>query len=153
MSPRGTVKGNINPVSHASLSGSTSPRVDGKMMWRGRKQCWLKREGYGLLDVVSDAWEALTSPGLRHLAWTNLASVASCATYILPWYANCNDTSRATAADARRGLSVRAQVLDVNGSLVDDFIFHTALKAADGKAILLHGNALALRRHPLPSTM
>ena len=43
-------------------------------MWLGPNAVVaLKREGYGLLDVsLSDAWEALTSPGLRHLAGANL---------------------------------------------------------------------------------
>ena len=102
-------------------------------MWLGPNAVLaLKREGYGLFDVsLRDAWEALTSPGLRHLAWSNLgfglqefwraiyvpAQVRQLQRYI----------PEITAADVRRGPSgVRAQALDENGSLVDDFIFQTA---------------------------
>ena len=70
------VKGNIYPVPDPRfpfLGVHFTPRVDGTMWLGPNAVLALKREGYGLLDVsLSDAWEALTSPGLRHLAWTNL---------------------------------------------------------------------------------
>lgn len=75
-SKRHLVKGNIYPVPDPRfpfLGVHFTPRVDGTMWLGPNAALALKREGYGLLDVsFCDTWEALTSPGLLHLAWTNV---------------------------------------------------------------------------------
>eukprot|EP01047_Picozoa_sp_COSAG01_P044276 COSAG01_NODE_3989_length_5461_cov_21.135660_5_plen_513_part_00 len=147
-SKRHLVKGNIYPVPDPRfpfLGVHFTPRVDGTMWLGPNAVLALKREGYGLLDVsLRDAWEALTSPGLRHLAWNNLGFGIR-EFYRAMWIpAQVRQLQRyipeITAADVRRGPSgVRAQALGENGSLVDDFIFQTAPEGAvDGKAIMLH---------------
>lgn len=126
------VKTNIYPVPDPELpflGVHFTPRMDGSV-WLGPNAILaFKREGYRFYDFsFSDFWDAATSSGLQNLAMKHLryglqelykGVNISAQVCLLRRYVPELKTS-----DVMRGPSgVRAQALDSNGKLVDDFVF------------------------------
>jgi len=126
------VRGNIYPVPDPNfpfLGVHFTPRMDGSVWLGPNAVLAFKREGYKLTDFsLKDTFEELTFGGLRKLALKNLgkgmvelyrafnisATVGELQKFV-PSLRTC---------DVVRGPSgVRAQALDANGNLVDDFVF------------------------------
>ncbi|XP_030071196.1 L-2-hydroxyglutarate dehydrogenase, mitochondrial isoform X2 [Microcaecilia unicolor] len=147
------VKGNIYPVPNPQfpfLGVHFTPRMDGNV-WLGPNAILaFKREGYRLCDFsATDLLDSVSFRGLRKLVLKNLwfgigemyrgfflsAQVRQLQRFI-------PDLS---IADIRRGPSgVRAQALDGNGNLVDDFVF-------DGGIGAIASRVLHVRNAPSPA--
>ncbi|XP_042236945.1 L-2-hydroxyglutarate dehydrogenase, mitochondrial-like isoform X2 [Homarus americanus] len=144
------VRGNIYPVPDPRfpfLGVHFTPRMNGDI-WLGPNAIFaLKREGYRWLDIdTKELWESVTYRGFQKLALQYLAfgfkevlfsafprlQVATLRKYI-------PDIS---ASDISRGpAGVRAQAMNVDGSLEDDFVFHRESGSALGSRILHCRNA------------
>jgi len=126
------VKGNIYPVPNPKfpfLGVHFTPRMDGSVWLGPNAVLAFKREGYKLLDFdIKDTIEELKFSGLRKLIFKNIkfgvqemyrgfniaATVKELQKFV-PSLRTC---------DVVRGPSgVRAQALDIDGNLVDDFVF------------------------------
>ncbi|XP_015915263.1 L-2-hydroxyglutarate dehydrogenase, mitochondrial [Parasteatoda tepidariorum] len=126
------VKTNIYPVPEPGLpflGVHITPRIDGSVWLGPNAVLALKREGYGITDIKMDeAFDILRFKGLQKLAMKhfsfglsevyrsiNISAQVNILKQFLPTLKN---------SDVMRGPSgVRAQALDANGNLVDDFIF------------------------------
>ena len=138
------VKGNIYPVPDARypfLGVHFTPRPDGAMWLGPNAVLAFSREGYAMGDVsLRDLWEALTFEGFRRLAWSNLAFGVDemwRALYLPAQVARLKRyIPELEVGDVTRGPSgVRAQALDEQGNLVEDFTFSRAPEGAgDGCA-------------------
>nr|XP_033807081.1 L-2-hydroxyglutarate dehydrogenase, mitochondrial isoform X2 [Geotrypetes seraphini] len=147
------VKGNIYPVPNPRfpfLGVHFTPRIDGNV-WLGPNAILaFKREGYRLCDFsATDLLDAVSFRGLRKLVLKNLWFG------IGEMYRGCFLSAQVkqlqkfipelSIADIRRGPSgVRAQALDGNGNLVDDFVF-------DGGTGAIASRVLHVRNAPSPA--
>lgn len=126
------VRGNIYPVPNPLfpfLGVHYTPRMDGSVLLGPNAILAFRREGYGYFDVnLSELVDALTFRGFQKLVARNMsyawqefyrgvyirAQVKQLQRYI----------PQLQFSDVSRGLTgVRAQALDRNGNLVDDFVF------------------------------
>ncbi|KAM9787854.1 L-2-hydroxyglutarate dehydrogenase, mitochondrial [Syngnathus typhle] len=147
------VKGNIYPVPNPRfpfLGVHFTPRMDGSIWLGPNAVLAFKREGYKIYDVnVRDLADALSFRGLQKLVLRNIlygmgemyrgifigAQVKILQKYI-------PELSR---SDVLRGpAGVRAQALDRDGNLVDDFVF-------DGGVGDLGSRVLHVRNAPSPA--
>ncbi|XP_008311314.1 L-2-hydroxyglutarate dehydrogenase, mitochondrial [Cynoglossus semilaevis] len=147
------VKGNIYPVPDPRfpfLGVHFTPRMDGSIWLGPNAVLAFKREGYKLFDFnARDFVDALSFRGLQKLVMRNLTQglselyrgiVISAQVKILQKY-----IPEITASDVVRGPSgVRAQALDRNGNLVDDFVF-------DGGVGDVGSRVLHVRNAPSPA--
>ncbi|NXW03633.1 L2HDH protein, partial [Fregetta grallaria] len=126
------VKGNIYPVPNPQfpfLGFHFTPRMDGSVWLGPNAVLAFKREGYRLFDFsIGDFLDAVMYSGLRKLVLRNLSYGLS------EMYRACFLSAQVkqlqkfipevTINDVLRGPSgVRAQALDSDGNLVDDFVF------------------------------
>lgn len=130
------VNGNIYPVPNPKfpfLGVHFTPRMDGSVWLGPNAVLALKREGYKLTDFdLKDSIEQISFGGLRKLVLKNLkhgigevyrgfnmaATVAELNKFV----------PSLKPSDVVRGPSgVRAQALDADGNLVDDFIFDSGV--------------------------
>jgi len=144
------VKGNIYPVPNPNfpfLGVHFTPRMNGDIWLGPNAVLAFKREGYNLTDVeMKDFVDAVGYPGLQKLAMRNLkfgigemyrgfhiaAQVELLRRYV----------PGICAADVIRGPSgVRAQAVDVDGNLVDDFVFEGGNVGSTGERALHVTNA------------
>ncbi|XP_050036597.2 L-2-hydroxyglutarate dehydrogenase, mitochondrial [Dermacentor andersoni] len=126
------VRGNIYPVPDPRfpfLGVHYTPRMDGSVLLGPNAVLAFRREGYGYFDIhIPELLDALTFRGFQKLAVRNIsygwqefyrgvyirAQVKQLQKYI----------PQLQYSDVSRGLSgVRAQALDRDGNLVDDFVF------------------------------
>ncbi|XP_035690539.1 L-2-hydroxyglutarate dehydrogenase, mitochondrial-like [Branchiostoma floridae] len=147
------VKGNIYPVPNPAfpfLGVHFTPRMDGSMWLGPNAVLAFKREGYKLLDFnLKDTVDALGFKGLRKLVYKhwqfgvgelwrgfNMAAQVKKLQRYVP---------ELRVQDVTRGPSgVRAQALDEEGQLVDDFVF-------DGGVGELGSRMLHVRNAPSPA--
>ncbi|NXJ83601.1 L2HDH protein, partial [Trogon melanurus] len=147
------VKGNIYPVPNPRfpfLGFHFTPRMDGSVWLGPNAVLAFKREGYKLFDFsAGDFLDAVTYSGLWKLVLRNLSYGAN------EMYRACFLSAQVkqlqkfipevTVNDVRRGPSgVRAQALDSNGNLVDDFVF-------DGGSGDIGSRILHVRNAPSPA--
>ncbi|XP_053567084.1 L-2-hydroxyglutarate dehydrogenase, mitochondrial [Bombina bombina] len=147
------VKGNIYPVPNPRfpfLGFHFTPRMDGSVWLGPNAVLAFKREGYKLFDFnARDFFEAITYSGLRKLVLKNLSYG------IGEIYRACFLSAQVkglqkfvpelSVSDVQRGPSgVRAQALDRDGNLVDDFVF-------DGGSGDLASRILHVRNAPSPA--
>nr|DBA14509.1 TPA: hypothetical protein GDO54_005464 [Pyxicephalus adspersus] len=147
------VKGNIYPVPDPRfpfLGVHFTPRMDGSVWLGPNAVLAFKREGYKLCDFnARDFTEAVTYSGLRKLVLKNLvygmgemyrASFLSAQLKELQKF-----IPELSVSDIVRGPSgVRAQALDRDGNLVDDFVF-------DGGSGDIASRILHVRNAPSPA--
>ncbi|XP_069495079.1 L-2-hydroxyglutarate dehydrogenase, mitochondrial isoform X1 [Ambystoma mexicanum] len=147
------VKGNIYPVPNPRfpfLGVHFTPRMDGSVWLGPNAVLAFKREGYKLSDFsATDFFDAVTFSGLRKLVYRNLyfgmgemyrACFLSAQIKQLQRFIPDLSTS-----DVLRGpAGVRAQALDRNGNLVDDFVF-------DGATGPIGNRVLHVRNAPSPA--
>uniref|UniRef100_A0AAR2JEY8 L-2-hydroxyglutarate dehydrogenase, mitochondrial n=1 Tax=Pygocentrus nattereri TaxID=42514 RepID=A0AAR2JEY8_PYGNA len=147
------IKGNIYPVPDPRfpfLGVHFTPRVDGSVWLGPNAVLAFKREGYNLYDFnAKDFTDALSFRGLQKLVLKNVVYgvgemyrglFLSAQVKILQKY--IPELSR---SDIVRGPSgVRAQALDPDGNLVDDFVF-------DGGVGELGSRVLHIRNAPSPA--
>nr|XP_045610042.1 L-2-hydroxyglutarate dehydrogenase, mitochondrial-like [Procambarus clarkii] len=144
------VRGNIYPVPDPRfpfLGVHFTPRMNGDI-WLGPNAIFaLKREGYRWRDIdLHELWEAVTYRGFQKLALQFIGfgfkevmrsafpalQVATLRKYI----------PEVRASDISRGpTGVRAQAMNVDGSLEDDFVFHRETGSPLGSRILHCRNA------------
>ncbi|XP_071834581.1 L-2-hydroxyglutarate dehydrogenase, mitochondrial-like [Apostichopus japonicus] len=129
---RHLVKGNIYPVPDPRfpfLGVHFTPRMDGSVWLGPNAVLALKREGYNLFDFsLKDTLDAVSFSGLRKLALKHLVFgmkefykgvVTSAQVQQLQRF-----VPEIKPEDVERGpAGVRAQALDRDGNLVDDFVF------------------------------
>ncbi|XP_001371831.1 L-2-hydroxyglutarate dehydrogenase, mitochondrial [Monodelphis domestica] len=147
------VRGNIYPTPNPSLpflGVHFTPRMDGSV-WLGPNAILaFKREGYGLLDFdAKDTWDTVLNRGLAKLLFRHFKAGAAELLRSFSMAATIKDLQRfipeITVKDVARGPSgVRAQALDGEGNLVDDFIF-------DGGVGALGSRILHVRNAPSPA--
>lgn len=147
------VKGNIYPVPDPRfpfLGVHFTPRMDGSVWLGPNAVLAFKREGYRVLDFnIRDFADALSFRGLQKLVMKNIvygvgemyrglfiqAQVKILQKYI----------PEITTSDVLRGpAGVRAQALDRDGNLVDDFVF-------DGGVGEVASRVLHVRNAPSPA--
>ncbi|CAK8680319.1 L-2-hydroxyglutarate dehydrogenase, mitochondrial-like isoform X2 [Clavelina lepadiformis] len=143
------VNGNIYPVPDPRfpfLGVHFTPRMNGDI-WLGPNAILaFKREGYNFTDFnLKDLSEALMFSGLRKLVFRNLTAGFDELYRVMNKNAQLGKLQRfipnLTINDVTRGPSgVRAQALDADGNLVDDFIFDSG-KGSIGKRMLHVRNA------------
>ncbi|OWA54403.1 L-2-hydroxyglutarate dehydrogenase, mitochondrial [Hypsibius exemplaris] len=132
---RHLVRGNIYPVPDARfpfLGVHFTPRMNGDLWLGPTAVLSFAREGYGMFSFnLRDTWEELTFPGLIKLGgrflrfglgemWRNIYTPAQ--VKLLQRYIpeiSAKDVERTHAGN-------RAQAIDSNGDMVDDFIIDTA---------------------------
>ncbi|MGH0184705.1 UNVERIFIED_CONTAM: hypothetical protein FKN15_015551 [Acipenser sinensis] len=147
------VKGNIYPVPDPRfpfLGVHFTPRMDGSVWLGPNAVLAFKREGYRLYDFnMRDFGDALSFRGLWKLVFRNLVYgvgemyrgiFISAQVKLLQRYIpelSINDVLRGPAG-------VRAQALDRDGNLVDDFVF-------DGGVGAIGGRVLHVRNAPSPA--
>ncbi len=151
-------RGLVYPVPDARLpflGVHTTVRVDGEVWLGPNAVLALAREGYGRLDVVlGDALAAFRTPGLRRFLrshWRNAAAETGrglsqrlfrrAAQRLIP---------DLRSDDLVRGHSgIRAQALDADGSLVDDFVIHVRDRVVHVRNAPSPGatSSLAIGRH------
>ncbi|XP_075609272.1 L-2-hydroxyglutarate dehydrogenase, mitochondrial isoform X2 [Balearica regulorum gibbericeps] len=147
------VKGNIYPVPNPRfpfLGFHFTPRMDGSVWLGPNAVLAFKREGYKLFDFsTGDFLDAVTYSGLWKLVLRNLSYGLS------EMYRACFLSAQVkqlqkfipevTINDVLRGPSgVRAQALDSDGNLVDDFVF-------DGGSGDIGSRILHVRNAPSPA--
>ncbi|CAF0750971.1 unnamed protein product [Brachionus calyciflorus] len=130
------VRGNIYPVPDPKfpfLGVHFTPRMDGSVWLGPNAVLALKREGYKLLDFdFKDAMEELTFGGLRNMVMKNFKaglgelyrgfSISATVQELRKFVPSLRVT------DVARGPSgVRAQAMDIEGNLVDDFVFDSGV--------------------------
>ncbi|XP_005996023.2 L-2-hydroxyglutarate dehydrogenase, mitochondrial isoform X1 [Latimeria chalumnae] len=147
------VKGNIYPVPDPRfpfLGVHFTPRMDGSVWLGPNAVLAFKREGYNVYDFnANDFVDAISFSGLRKLVFRNIlygmgemyrgifisAQVKQLQRYI----------PEVTSNDVLRGpAGVRAQALDSDGNLVDDFVF-------DGGFGAIGSRVLHVRNAPSPA--
>ncbi|KAK7104019.1 L-2-hydroxyglutarate dehydrogenase, mitochondrial-like [Littorina saxatilis] len=126
------VRGNIYPVPDPRfpfLGVHFTPRMDGSIWLGPNAVLAFKREGYGYTDIsVPDLFDALSFRGLRKLAWKHLGYGMREMYKGIYIRAQVKQLQRFVPQlrpeDVSRGpTGVRAQALDRDGNLVDDFVF------------------------------
>ncbi|XP_017943886.1 L-2-hydroxyglutarate dehydrogenase, mitochondrial [Manacus vitellinus] len=147
------VKGNIYPVPNPRfpfLGFHFTPRMDGSVWLGPNAVLAFKREGYNLFDFsTGDFLDAVTYSGLWKLVLRNVSYGVG------EMYRACSLSAQVkqlqrfipevTTNDVLRGPSgVRAQALDSDGNLVDDFVF-------DGGTGALGSRVLHVRNAPSPA--
>ncbi|OXB72808.1 UNVERIFIED_CONTAM: hypothetical protein H355_011332 [Colinus virginianus] len=147
------VKGNIYPVPNPRfpfLGFHFTPRMDGSVWLGPNAVLAFKREGYKLFDFsTTDFLDAVLYSGLWKLVLRNLSYGLS------EMYRACFLSAQVkglqkfipevTVSDVLRGPSgVRAQALDSDGNLVDDFVF-------DGGTGAIGSRILHVRNAPSPA--
>jgi len=139
-SKRHLVKTNIYPVPDPRfpfLGVHFTPRMNGDI-WLGPSALLaFKREGYSWFDVSpKDLWDAFTYGGFQRFAFRFLGfGLNEMARSVFPRL-QVRQLQRyipeLSAADVTRGpAGVRAQALNLDGSLEDDFVFSRAEERAD----------------------
>lgn len=128
------IKGNIYPVPNPKfpfLGVHFTPRIDGNVWLGPNAVLAFKREGYHINDInIPELWEALKYSGFQRLALKNFSYG------IQEMYRGLNISAQVDQlrryvpklqlSDVTRGPSgVRAQALDKQGNLIDDFIFES----------------------------
>lgn len=130
------INGNIYPVPNPNfpfLGVHFTPRMDGSVWLGPNAVLAFKREGYKLLDFnLQDAIEEISFGGLRKLAFKNLKQGLGEVYRGFNMAATCRELQKFVpslkVSDVARGPSgVRAQALDINGNLVDDFVFDSGV--------------------------
>ena len=132
---RHLVRGNIYPVPDPRfpfLGVHFTPRMNGDLWLGPTAVLSFAREGYGVFSFnLRDTWEAVTFPGLIKLGarflrfglgemWRNIYTPGQ--VKLLQRY-----IPDITPADVERAhAGNRAQAIDINGDMVDDFIIDTA---------------------------
>ncbi|XP_072032378.1 L-2-hydroxyglutarate dehydrogenase, mitochondrial-like [Amphiura filiformis] len=147
------VNGNIYPVPNPRfpwLGVHLTPRVDGSV-WLGPNAILsFKREGYSMMDFsLRDVVESISFSGLRKLAMRNISFGLGEMYRGVVISAQVKQLQRFVpelkAYDVTRGPSgVRAQALDADGQLVDDFVF-------DGGVGEIGSRVLHVRNAPSPA--
>ncbi|EDO34943.1 predicted protein [Nematostella vectensis] len=147
------VKGNIYPVPDPNfpfLGVHFTPRMDGSVWLGPNAVLAFAREGYNLLDInLRDLADALAFRGLRQLMFKYFSFGVG------EYYRGLNHAAQVkqlqkyipsvTADDVVSGPSgVRAQALDRDGNLVDDFVF-------DGGVGEIGSRVLHVRNAPSPA--
>nr|CAB3260134.1 L-2-hydroxyglutarate dehydrogenase, mitochondrial-like [Phallusia mammillata] len=126
------VKGNIYPVPDPRfpfLGVHYTPRMDGSVWLGPNAVLAFRREGYKFFDFnLKDFTEAIAFRGLRKLVAKNLTAGVGELYRVANRSAQVKQLQRfipeLTNNDVTKGPSgVRAQPLDGNGNLVDDFVF------------------------------
>lgn len=147
-SARHLVSGLVYPVPdprYPFLGVHLTKRVDGAVLLGPNAVLALSREGYRLRDIDgTQVRELLTFRGFRSFARANVATGASEVWGSLNRRAFIARARRyvpaIAASDVRRGpAGVRAQAMDADGSLVDDFRFSRV------------GNVFSIRNAPSPA--
>ncbi|XP_069591420.1 L-2-hydroxyglutarate dehydrogenase, mitochondrial isoform X2 [Ranitomeya imitator] len=147
------VKGNIYPVPDPRfpfLGVHFTPRMDGNIWLGPNAVLAFKREGYRLCDFnARDFGEAITYSGLRKLVLKNLVYGMGEMYRALFLQAQLKELQKfipeLSSNDILRGPSgVRAQALDRDGNLVDDFVF-------DGGSGAIASRILHVRNAPSPA--
>lgn len=127
------IKGNIYPVPDPRfpfLGVHFTPKLDGSVLLGPNAVLAFKREGYSWSDIsLTDLIDTVRYPGFLRMASKYLAfgiqETMKSAFISLQLKALQRYIPEITAADIRRGpAGVRAQALNLDGSLVEDFIFH-----------------------------
>ncbi|XP_033635907.1 L-2-hydroxyglutarate dehydrogenase, mitochondrial-like [Asterias rubens] len=146
-------RGNIYPVPNPSLpflGVHFTPRIDGSV-WLGPNAVFaFKREGYNMTDFnVKDAVDSLSFRGLQKLVFKNFTYGLSEMYKGVFIAAQVKQLQRYVpelrVQDVTRGPSgVRAQALDMEGNLVDDFVF-------DGGEGAIGSRVLHVRNAPSPA--
>jgi len=148
------IKGNIYPVPNPNfpfLGIHFTPRMNGDIWLGPNAVLACKREGYNLTDFdLKDFGEFVSFSGLQKLALRNLGFGLSELYRAFKPAAQVERMRRyvpgITEADVTRGPSgVRAQALDANGNLVDDFVFDGGHVGSVGE------RALHVRNAPSPA--
>jgi 2-hydroxyglutarate dehydrogenase len=147
------VRTNIYPVPDPRfpfLGVHFTPRMDGTIWLGPNAVLAFRREGYNRSDfALRDAAEAVAFPGLRKFAFKYLGHG------LREMYRSINTRAQVellkrfipslTVADVVRGpTGVRAQAMDDEGRLVEDFVF-------DGGTGPLAGHVLHVRNAPSPA--
>ncbi|NXO04018.1 L2HDH protein, partial [Rhinopomastus cyanomelas] len=147
------VKGNIYPVPNPRfpfLGFHFTPRMDGSVWLGPNAVLAFKREGYKLLDFsAADFADAVMYSGLWKLVLRNLSYGLGEVYRALFLSAQVKQLQKfipeVSVDDVRRGPSgVRAQALDSDGNLVDDFVF-------DGGSGEIGSRILHVRNAPSPA--
>ncbi|XP_036239961.1 L-2-hydroxyglutarate dehydrogenase, mitochondrial [Molothrus aeneus] len=147
------VKGNIYPVPNPRfpfLGFHFTPRMDGSVWLGPNAVLAFKREGYKLLDFSpGDFLDAVTYSGLWKLVLRNVSYGLGELYRAFSLSAQVRQLQRfipeVTTNDVLRGPSgVRAQALDSEGNLVDDFVF-------DGGSGAVGSRILHVRNAPSPA--
>jgi len=143
------VKGNIYPVPDPRfpfLGVHYTPRMDGSVWLGPNAVLAFKREGYKFFDFSpKDFTEAIFFRGLRKLVLNNIQAGLTEFYHLINKNAQINKLKKfipqLTKHDVERGpAGVRAQALDMDGNLVDDFIFSSG-ESLIGKRTLHVRNA------------
>ncbi|XP_044534156.1 L-2-hydroxyglutarate dehydrogenase, mitochondrial [Gracilinanus agilis] len=147
------VRGNIYPTPNPRLpflGVHFTPRMDGSV-WLGPNAILaFKREGYGFLDFnARDTCDTVLNRGLVKLLFRHFNAGLAELLRSFSLAATIKDLQRfipeITVEDVARGPSgVRAQALDGEGNLVDDFVF-------DGGVGALGSRILHVRNAPSPA--
>ncbi|GAB1609728.1 L-2-hydroxyglutarate dehydrogenase, mitochondrial-like isoform X1 [Argonauta hians] len=147
------VRGNIYPVPDPRfpfLGVHFTPRIDGSVWLGPNAVLAFKREGYSLLSFsAKDMLDALSYSGLRKIAMKNLSFGLNEMYRGIFIAAQVKQLQRFIPSlkleDVTRGPSgVRAQALDKDGNLVDDFVFDNG--TSDMSKRILH-----VRNAPSPA--
>lgn len=132
------VKGNIYPVPDSRfpfLGVHFTPRMDGSVWLGPNAVLALKREGYTWFDInLLELWDALVYPGFIKMASKYIGFGLKEMAKSIYTPLQMKDLQRyipdITDKDVVRGpAGVRAQAMDEDGSLVDDFIFDRGAQA------------------------
>ncbi|XP_078262202.1 L-2-hydroxyglutarate dehydrogenase, mitochondrial [Rhinoraja longicauda] len=147
------VKGNIYPVPNPKfpfLGVHFTPRMNGSVWLGPNAVLAFKREGYKLYDFdLRDFTDAVCYSGLQKLAMRHVAFGLTEMYRGIVISAQVKQLQRyipeLTVKDVTRGPSgVRAQALDRDGNLVDDFVF-------DGGSGPIASHVLHIRNAPSPA--
>ncbi|XP_051873444.1 L-2-hydroxyglutarate dehydrogenase, mitochondrial isoform X2 [Pristis pectinata] len=147
------VKGNIYPVPNPNfpfLGVHFTPRMNGSIWLGPNAVLAFKREGYNVHDFdLHDFTEAISYSGVQKLALKHVAFGINEMYRGLVISAQVKQLQRyipeLTVNDVMRGPSgVRAQALDKDGNLVDDFVF-------DGGSGSIGSHVLHVRNAPSPA--
>ncbi|XP_072895911.1 L-2-hydroxyglutarate dehydrogenase, mitochondrial isoform X3 [Hemitrygon akajei] len=147
------VKGNIYPVPDPKfpfLGVHFTPRMNGSIWLGPNAVLAFKREGYNVYDFdLHDFGEAISYSGVQKLAMKHVVFGISEMYRGIVISAQVKQLQRyipqLTVNDVMRGPSgVRAQALDKNGNLVDDFVF-------DGGSGPVGSHVLHVRNAPSPA--
>ncbi|NXS38611.1 L2HDH protein, partial [Pomatostomus ruficeps] len=147
------VRGNIYPVPNPRfpfLGVHFTPRMDGSVWLGPNAVLAFKREGYKLLDFsAGDFLDAVTYSGLWKLVLRNVSPGLGELYRAFSLSAQVRQLQKfipeVTTNDVLRGPSgVRAQALDSDGNLVDDFVF-------DGGSGSVGSRILHVRNAPSPA--
>ncbi|XP_047495158.1 L-2-hydroxyglutarate dehydrogenase, mitochondrial-like [Penaeus chinensis] len=144
------VRGNIYPVPDPRfpfLGVHFTPRMDGEI-WLGPNAilAW-KREGYRWLDIdIRELWDTITYRGFQKLAIQyigfGMMEMLRSAFPRLQIRALQKFIPEVTASDIMRGpAGVRAQAMNIDGTLEDDFVFQRETECELGSKILHCRNA------------